>query len=192
MGDEHVLLGILRHGDNPAARLLRTHGLELADARERLREIGPALRPHVDGCQALRAFGVDPDELRQRLQAAFGSDAVAAAERRVRCRPWWRGGRTGWARPCTFLLAKRAFGFAARIADRQKAPGVGPEHLLYGVLHDALDPVGTQLSRKGRRQLAEYAWQPGRPNPLRLLLESRDLDPVRLRAQLCAEQGWPT
>jgi hypothetical protein len=109
-----VLLGVLRHGDNGAARLLNAHGLDLAAARERLREIGPTLRPHVDGGEALRAFGVDPDELRRRLQATFGDAAVHAAERRVRRRPWWRGGRTRWARPCTFLLAKRAYAFAAR------------------------------------------------------------------------------
>ncbi|MGV9386450.1 hypothetical protein ACWDRB_62355 [Nonomuraea sp. NPDC003707] len=46
------------------------------------------------------------------------------------------------------------------------------------------------MSRKGRRQLAEYGWRPDRPNPARLLLESRDLDAARLRARLYAEQGW--
>ncbi|MEU7004152.1 Clp protease N-terminal domain-containing protein [Nonomuraea sp. NPDC046570] len=92
IGDEHVLLGILRHGDSAAARLLREHGLELAEARERLRRIGPVLRPHVDGGEAQRAFGVDPEALRRRLQESFGGEAVAAAERRVRHRPWWRDG----------------------------------------------------------------------------------------------------
>lgn len=190
IGDEHVLLGILRHDDNAAARLLHAHGLELTEARERLQHIAPTLRPHVDGADALRTFGIDPDELRHRLATAFGGDTVQAAERRVMRRPWWRGGRTRWARPCTFLLAKRAFEFATQLADRNGAPAVGPKHLLCGVLQDALDPAGTQLSRSSRRQLAEYGWRPGQPNPLRLLLESCDLDPVRLRTQLCAELGW--
>ncbi|MEV4250040.1 hypothetical protein AB0J63_42365 [Streptosporangium canum] len=109
---------------------------------------------------------MDPEALRRRLQESFGGEAMAAAERRVRHRPWWRGGGMGWARPCTFLLAKRAFDMTAGLAKRQGEAGAGPEHLLYGVLGDALDPVGTQVSRKGRRQLAEYGWRPGRPTGL--------------------------
>ncbi|MFI6291253.1 Clp protease N-terminal domain-containing protein [Nonomuraea sp. NPDC050790] len=190
IGDEHVLLAILRHGDGPAARLLAEHGLELADARERLRDIGPSLRPHVDGGQALRAFGVDPDALREQLRSAFGPAAVEAAERRVRRRPWWRGGHSRHPSPRTFLLAKRAFDLAERLAIRQGATGIGPEHLLFGILGDALDPVGIQLSRRSRRQISRYGWRPGRPNPLRLLLEMHELDPRRLSAELCAGQGW--
>lgn len=196
IGDEHVLLGILRHGQGPAAQLLRNHGLTLEDTRQRLRTIGPTLRPHVDAGDALRGLGVDVDALRQQMETTFGADAVQAAERRVRRRPWWRGGRTRWARPCTFLLAKRSLDFAGQLTrhdtGQSKAAGIGPEHLLYGVLRDALDPVGTQLSRRTRRQLAEYGWRPGRPNPLRLLLESSNLDPAQLRATLCADQGWPS
>jgi hypothetical protein len=61
---------------------------------------------------------------------------------------------------------------------------IGPEHLLYGVLHDARDPLGTQLSRRSRRQLAGLGWTAGRPNPLRLLLEARGIDPTWLAAEL--------
>jgi hypothetical protein len=33
--------------------------------------------------------------------------------------------------------------------------------LLYGVLHDARDPLGTQLSRRTRKVLAELGWSAG-------------------------------
>ncbi|GAA3249874.1 hypothetical protein [Nonomuraea helvata] len=49
------------------------------------------------------------------------------------------------------------------------------------MLGDALDPGATQTRMKGRRQLAEYGWRPGSPNPAQLLFESRDLDAARLR-----------
>ncbi|MEU7004151.1 CocE/NonD family hydrolase [Nonomuraea sp. NPDC046570] len=49
---------------------------------------------------------------------------------------------------------------AAGLAKRQGEAGVGPEHLLYGVLGDALDPVGTQVSRKGHGTLSWLRAQP--------------------------------
>jgi hypothetical protein len=52
------------------------------------------------------------------------------------------------------VLAKRALEMAARFAARRGDAGIEPQHLLYGVLCDARDPLGTQLSRPGRRQLA--------------------------------------
>ena len=47
---------------------------------------------------------------------------------------------------CGYLLAKRSMQFAAEFADRRGAAGIGPEHMFYGVLRDARDPVGAQLS----------------------------------------------
>jgi hypothetical protein len=73
---------------------------------------------------------------------------------------------------------------AADFADGRGEAGIGPEHLLYGVLTDARDPLGTQLSRRSRRQLAGLGWTAGRPNPLRLLLEARRIDPSQLAAEL--------
>jgi hypothetical protein len=109
---------------------------------------------------------------------------VGAAERRVRRRPRWRGGH---ARPrplCVYLLAKRSFEFAAGFANRRGDAGIGPVHLLYGVLQDARDPLGTQLRRRSRNELAILGWTPGRPNPLRLVLEGRGINLAQLAADL--------
>ena len=72
--------------------------------------------------------------------------------------------------PCAYVLAKRALEMAARFAARRGDAGIGPQHLLYGVLCDARDPLGTQLSRRSRRQLALLGFAPGRPKPVRLQL----------------------
>ncbi|MGV9386451.1 Clp protease N-terminal domain-containing protein [Nonomuraea sp. NPDC003707] len=99
IGDEHVLLGILRHGDSTAARLLREHGLELAEAREQLRRIGPVLRPHVDGDQALRARG--------------GPRGVAPAAAGVLRRRG--GGGRGTARAAPPVVARRPHGLGPAV-----------------------------------------------------------------------------
>src|SRR5206468_10103078 len=113
---------------------------------------------------ALRALGIDAVEVRQRLEASFGPDALRAAERRVRRRPRWRGGHRRPGALCVYLLAKRAMELAARFAADRGDAGIGPQHLLYGVLLDARDPLGTQLSRRSLQLI--------RPGPTTLSLTS--------------------
>lgn len=184
LADEHLLLGILRHRDNEAARLLHAFDFDLDAARAGLATIGPSVGPEHDPTAALRAIGIDVDQLRERLKATFGADSVAAAERRVRRRSRLRGGH---ARPdplCSHLLGKRALELAGRYAHARGDDGIGPRHLLAGVLQDARDPLGTQLSRRSRRQLRPLGFTPGRPNPVRLQLEAHGLELDRLTADL--------
>jgi len=180
LAGEHIVLGLLRHGTSPAARLLTEQGLDLATARAELLAVGPTIGPNADPAAALRAVGIDLDQVRSRLQTTFGRDAVHAAERRVSRRPWWRGGHPRPRPLCVHLLAKRALHFAADHATDHGHAHVTPQHLLFGVLRDAHDPLGTQLSRRGRHTLAGMGWTPNRPNPLRLLLQTRGVDLARL------------
>jgi ATP-dependent Clp protease ATP-binding subunit ClpA len=186
IADEHILLGVLRHGTSQAATLLRAGGLDLVTARAELLRVGPTLGPAADSAGALRTLGVDVDEVRQHLEATFGSAALQAAERRVRRRPRWRGGHPRPDPLCVHLLSKRSFELAARFASRRGEAELGPDHLLFGVLQDALDPLGTQLSRRSRRQLAPLGFTPGRPNPVRLQLEARGIAIPDLAARLAA------
>jgi|SRR5262245_3303690 hypothetical protein len=185
LADEHVLLGLLRHGTSQAAALLRAEDLDLATARAELIRVGPTLGPRVDPAGALRTtLGIDADEVRRRIEASFGADALQSAERRVQRRPRWRGGHPRPSPLCVYILAKRSFEMAARFADRRGEAGIGPEHLLYGLLLDARDPLGTQLSGRTRRELAALGWTAGRPNPLRLLFEARSIDLTKMAAAL--------
>jgi ATP-dependent Clp protease ATP-binding subunit ClpA len=175
LADEHLLLGLLRDGTSPAAATLRAHGLDLATARADLLRIGPTLGPQADPAAALRSLGIDVDQVRQRLEARFGADAVQSAERRVRRRPRWRGGHPRPNPLCAYLLTKRAFEIASRQAAHRGDPGIGPQHLLYGVLQDARDPLGTQLSRRSRTELTMLGFAQGRPQPVRLMLEAHGI-----------------
>lgn len=184
LADEHVLLGLLRHRTNRAGELLGSHGLEPATVRAELVRIGPTLGQRTDPAGALRSLGIDAEQVRLRLEATFGADAVEVAERRVRRRPRWRGGHPRPQAMCVYLLAKRSFDIAAKYAARRGDAGVGPEHLLYGILRDARDPLGTQLGRRSRKELAALGWTGNRPNPLRVLLEARGISLTHLAGQL--------
>ncbi len=188
LGDEHVLLGLLRGQASRASSLLRGHGLDLASARaelQRLSAAGLMPRSRVDDAGALRAVGIDVEAVRQRLVTAFGAEAVGAAVWRASRRPWWRGGgrrRTPLCGPPFF--AKRAMYLASCYAESRDAAAVTPEHLLYGVLRDLDDPYGAPLGRRGRKHLAQLGWAIGPVNPASALLQAHDIDPVRLRSEL--------
>jgi len=188
LGDEHVLLGLLRGQASRASSLLRGHGLDLASARaelQRLSAAGLMPRSRADDAGALRAVGIDVEAVRQRLVTAFGAEAVGAAVWRASRRPWWRGGgrrRTPLCGPPFF--AKRAMYLASCYAESRAAAAVMPEHLLYGVLRDLDDPYGARLGRRGRKHLAQLGWAIGPVNPAGALLQAHDIDPVRLRSEL--------
>ncbi len=186
IADEHVFLAVLRHGTSRAAALLDAQGIDLATARADLLRIGPTLTPGVDPAGALLRLGIDIEAVRQRLETGFGRRALHTADRRVRRRPRWRGGHSRPRALCVYLPAKRSFEIAARFATHRGDTDIDPEHLLYGVLQSARDPLGTQLSRRSRRQLTTVGFTPGRPNPVRLQLEAHGMDLTRLAAELDA------
>jgi hypothetical protein len=65
--------------------------------------------------------------------------------------------------------------FAARHAADRGDLGIGPQHLLYGVLQDAHDPLGIQLSRRSRAELSMLGFAQGRPQPVCMMLEARGI-----------------
>jgi hypothetical protein len=191
IGDEHVLLGLLRHGGGRAAALLAEAGATLTAARAALAALqARGLTPgsHPGSPRALRALGISAEEIRQRLTGAFGPDAVDAAVRQASRQPWWRGGRRVRTPLCgPVLLAKRALHLAAVHAG----PGrdIGPEDLLHGVLRDIADPAGTEMSRRGREHAAQPGRRPGGAHPALLLLRDMGVDPGWLRQRLASQIG---
>jgi Clp amino terminal domain, pathogenicity island component len=188
VGDEHVLLGLLREQASRASSLLRGHGLDLTSARAELRRLSAAglmPRSRADDAGALRAVGIDVEAVRQQLVTAFGAETVGAAVWRASRRPWWRGGgrrRTPLCGPP--LFAKRAMYLASCYAESREAAAVTPEHLLHGVLRDLEDPYGAQLGRRGRKHLAELGWTIGPVNPASAMLQAHHVDAIRLRSEL--------
>ncbi|MDP9221592.1 MAG: Clp protease N-terminal domain-containing protein [Actinomycetota bacterium] len=190
LGDEHLLLGVLAHASNPAAAILTERGLHLSIARAEIARIvdesGPLAR---DDTALLRELGIDVTQMRGQLESTFGRLAVFEAARQVRRRPWWRG-RAHHSPLCgPPYLIKRAQFIACRAAGERGEAEVLPEHLLYGVLRVARDPLGTGLGRRGRREAARLGLRVGAPHPVRLLLIEQDIDLAQLGKDLL---GNPT
>ncbi len=184
LGDEHVLLGLLGHGDPDTAAVLNDYGIGLAAGRaemDRLVESGVVPGPRPDDATLLRDLGVDLDVVRAEMEATFGGVAVAQATRRVMRRPRWKGGRRRTPLCGRLLLVKRALGLAAAFATEHGQPRIGPGQLLLGVLADAADPIDAGLSRRGRFELGRVGLCPGAPAPTRLIFRARGIDLAALR-----------
>lgn len=125
MADEHVLLGLLHHGSSRAAALLRAEGLDLDTVRAELARVGPTLGPGADPNRALQTLGIDVAQVRRRLEATFGAQALQAAERRcgvgrggaadirdpTRCAStFWPSGRSRSPRGTPSTAATRVWG----------------------------------------------------------------------------------
>jgi ATP-dependent Clp protease ATP-binding subunit ClpA len=190
LGAEHLLLGLLLDGDNLAARVLVAHGLDLETARagvDRLIAQGVLPGPQPSDGELLATLGVDLEAVHGRLQATFGDDAYWKAAQRVRNRP---------TQPVTHtphistdpspIMCGRALNIAAHEAIARDQE-VGPEHLLLGLLRDADDPVGTDLSAQERRQRVLLGLPDHGPQPIKLLVEARGLSLETLRDALLSE-----
>ena len=187
IGPEHLLVGLLRQGDNAAATLLADQGLDLATVQagiDQLVDQGVLPGPQLDDSELLATLGIDLDAVDARIREAFGSWAYYHAaqrlgRRRVHPVPHAPMGGTPLTRHRVLLLA------AEEATSRGEE--VAPLHLLLGLLRDAEDPVETGLESLERRQRGMLGLPNHGPSPIRLLVESRGLSLDELRAAVTAE-----
>jgi ATP-dependent Clp protease ATP-binding subunit ClpA len=181
LGPEHLLLGLLRQ-DSAAARLLHAHGLDLERARaeaERLIAQGVLPGPQPSDAEVLATVGVDLKAVRDRLVETFGGEACYYAAQRVALQPRSAAPWAGMEMFNTPTLERRSLVFAAREAEA-RGQGIGPEHLLVGLLRDASDPAGTDLYPNERREHAYLGLPVRGPHPVRLLVEAHGVALERL------------
>jgi ATP-dependent Clp protease ATP-binding subunit ClpA len=195
VGPEHLVLGLLRDGGNDAARLLRTHGVDLAAARVALRSLaerGVVPGPRPSDAELLATLGIDLDGIRRNTEQTFGFQALGEATWRVTRRWSWRGGRVVWTPLCgPPLVAKRALHLAGEQASALGHVEVGPEHVLLGVLEDARQPDGqVTASQRNRRISAHVGLPDGYQGAAEPLLGALGVDLDQLRdAVLAALRG---
>jgi hypothetical protein len=144
--------------------------------------------PRPSDAELLGALGIDLDAVRQRIEQAFGLQAVAQATReatRARRRGIARVPRTPLEGPP--LLIGRTLQFAGERADALGQATVGPELLLVGVLDDIAKPWPRCMSNRWRRRLLAHVGLPtsyrGAAQPL---LEAFAVDLGELRDVLVA------
>jgi ATP-dependent Clp protease ATP-binding subunit ClpA len=153
IGTEHLLLSMLAN-DDTAARLLRERGVTVESARAMIeRYVGgvpPRLTP--SDADALRAIGIDIDEVRRRLEENFGPNPLAAPPqepvrrrfglRRTRRQPdgGQGGGQPGGPGITGHIpfspRAKKVLELSLREALRLKHRSIGTEHVLLGLIRE--------------------------------------------------------
>jgi len=172
IGTEHLLLSMLAN-DDTAARLLRERGVTVESARAMIeRYVGgvpPRLTP--SDAEALRAIGIDIDEVRRRLEENFGPTPLAAPPqepvrrrfglRRTRRQPDG-GQRDGGQRGGPGITghipfsprAKKVLELSLREALRLKHRSIGTEHVLLGLIREG-QGLGALVLAEAKVDLAE-------------------------------------
>jgi ATP-dependent Clp protease ATP-binding subunit ClpA len=194
LGPEHLLLGLLHegddpvaHGDHPAARLLRRHGLDLATVRaevDRLVAAGVLPGPQPSDAELLATLGIDLDAVDRHVKETFGWRAYYDAAQWVRLRSTHAvphaplGG--------TPLVCWRVLRLAAEEATA-RGQELGPEHLLVGLLRDAQEPLETALDDHDRRLRGLLGLRDRGPHPVKLVVEARGLSLEGLLAAVLGE-----
>jgi ATP-dependent Clp protease ATP-binding subunit ClpA len=128
VGTEHLLLGLLNEGAGGAYAVLRRAGLSRLQVREDVQKV---LRQGPLGdadAEALKAIGIDLDEVRAKVEATFGPGAlqVPAAPKRGFLQKRGQFSRR----------AKKVLELALREAIRLHHGYLGPEHLLLGLVRE--------------------------------------------------------
>jgi ATP-dependent Clp protease ATP-binding subunit ClpA len=131
IGTEHLLVALADEPSGPAGRALRGLGLDAPRLREGAR------RPSELDPEALALLGIDLDEVRRRVEAAFGPGAL---DRR---RP--AGGRIPFTPTC-----KKTLELALRQALSRGDKFIGTQHLLLGLLQAEDEPSVALLRGQGR------------------------------------------
>jgi ATP-dependent Clp protease ATP-binding subunit ClpA len=137
----HVLRALFAVPDNLAVMVLEGCSVRCADVEadlDRRRSAGAGGTPDAT---ALAALGIDLDEVRRRVEEAFGPGAL---DRPRRGRRRWRG-HIPFAKD-----SKKALELALREAIHLKHNYIGTEHILLGLLHegtahDVLSAGGVRL-----------------------------------------------
>jgi ATP-dependent Clp protease ATP-binding subunit ClpA len=135
VGTEHLLLALLGT-DTVAGRALAGSGVDRAQAEHDLQSLRAPDRPDAG---SLEVLGIDLDEVKRRVDDAFGPGALE------RTTAWLRSGS---GRPRFIPESKKALELALREALALGHRAVGSEHILLGMLRDrhtvALELLGRQ------------------------------------------------
>jgi ATP-dependent Clp protease ATP-binding subunit ClpA len=137
VGTEHELLGLLADAGSGAGRALAGLGVTAAAVEREVLAIvgrGPA---GGDDAAALAAIGIDLDEVRRRVEASFGPDALRRAGGPLRRHP-----------PFT-PRAKKVLELGLREAVRLRHHHIGPEHILLGLVREGQGVAAQVLVRLG-------------------------------------------
>jgi ATP-dependent Clp protease ATP-binding subunit ClpA len=141
IGTEHLLLALAAEPEGTARTALRALGVEHAAVLAAVEEIIGRGSPGIDP-DALALIGIDLDEVRRRVEEAFGPGAL---DRRPGC----RRGRTAGHIPFT-PRSKKVLELALREAVALGHDRIGNEHLLLALIRER-DGIACRILTAGGR-----------------------------------------
>jgi ATP-dependent Clp protease ATP-binding subunit ClpA len=144
VGTEHLLLGLLNEGGGIAYEVLTRAGLARPRVREDVRRLVSGAPLGEADAEALRAIGIDLDEVRAKVEQTFGAGTLKPQyePRRGFLRKPDAGGRFS-------PRAKKVLELALREAIRLHDRAIGPEHILLGLLREGDGLAAKILADRG-------------------------------------------
>jgi ATP-dependent Clp protease ATP-binding subunit ClpA len=157
IGTEHVLLALVADQAGPVARALHDPGVDEVYVRDRIiQRVGPAapdLDPLPDAdaedAAALKAIGIDLDQVRRAIEENFGPGALrlprdAEPPRKGLLRRFYGSGHTPFS-----PRAKKVLELSLREAMRLKHNFIAPEHIMLGLMREGRGLAAQILAEAG-------------------------------------------
>lgn len=156
IGTEHLLLGLLRTTEEPAARVLMDLGIEREEMQQALVDcVGERPLDQPDAA-ALDTIGIDLEAVRRRVEEAFGPNALettrtarARTKKRLGVRRRHHRGPSGAGHIPFTPRAKKVLELSLREAVALGHNYIGAEHILLGVVREGQGLGAMLLSRAG-------------------------------------------
>ncbi|MEP7032980.1 MAG: Clp protease N-terminal domain-containing protein [Actinomycetota bacterium] len=138
IGTEHLLLGLLRDNASVGHKALDRLGVRFDDVRSEVVRVvgeGPPGPLGDEDEEALRAIGIDLNEVRRRIEETFGEGALEWI------RPAGRRGRRKRCVPSPGRIpftprAKKVLQLALRESRSLRHDYIGTEHILLGIVRE--------------------------------------------------------
>jgi len=161
IGTEHLLIAVLRQPDEPGAATLARLGVDAEAARAAVKRLTDRSGDGIgeEDAEALRALGIDLEEVRRRAEDAFGPGALDRTPEPPQERrglrsvlPFRRGGRDRRRNQGHIPFApraKKALELSLREALALKDRHIGCEHVVLGLLRSDDRLTGDLFARLG-------------------------------------------
>lgn len=143
VGTQDLLLGVLAQRDSVAARVLTELGVTPVAVEQEIQAELARTPFGIGDADALGAIGIDLDEVRRRIEAAFGPEALRG--RRAKCN---RLGMLSDHIPFT-PRNKKVLQLSLREALRLGHKHIGTEHIILGMIREGQGLAMLVLTRLG-------------------------------------------
>jgi ATP-dependent Clp protease ATP-binding subunit ClpA len=157
IGTQHVLLALVADEAGPVAVALRAKGIDEVYVRDEIiRRVGSTTRdldplPDADAEDeaALKAIGIDLEQVRRAIEENFGPGALrlprdVEPRRKGLLRRFYGSGHTPFS-----PRSKKVLELSLREALRLKQNFIAPEHIMLGILRDGEGLAAQILAEKG-------------------------------------------